>query len=591
MSKWLSNELLKMILEEIQLPDHVYEQAEERCEDIGLWLENYSDIDHPTVCPHGSFRLGTAVKPVGREEFDLDIVCSIPSFIYKEMYSQKELKELVGNVLMSYKKERGIKEKLTEKRRCWRLIYADKLKFRMDILPCIPDPTIMIPDSKFDGHFVSITDSQSTFYSVRTKDWLVSNPEGFALWFESRVKADQKFLIKHAGKFGLDTWGFLDLPRYQWKTPLQESIQLLKRHRDVMFFDNQDLKPISIIITTLAASAYQGESDVATAITNILEKMVNSDSISKSYVPNPVDPEENLADKWVSNPELRENFERWLIQAQADIHAICSQSDRQIIIDSINNGFGFQPNKNIIFGLVPFRSTTNIKTDSPQALAKNLKSTNKHYHGIIEFLALRPKLRLTNLTYNKMAIEGDFDIDAKIEGFDVIEDTYKLRIELTSNFPRKIPIVFELENKIPSNEDFHVSSNGSLYMGSEIRLKSILHQTPSLETFAKEILEPYLYSISHKLRNGHFPTGELKHGIPGLIQDYEELFNVKSKWAVFRVLEILGSEERNADKLLCPCGCRNKLGACNFRFSLETWRELDSKEWYREHLSFLQNQS
>lgn len=209
----------------------------------------------------------------------------------------------------------------------------------------------------------------------------------------------------------------------------------------------------------------------------------------------------------------------------------------------------------------------------------------------MEFLATRPKLRLTNLTVKSIVIEGDFDIDAKIEGFDTIKDTYKLRIELNSNFPREIPIVFELENKIPSNEDFHVNQNRSLCMGSEIRLKSILHQAPSLETFAKEILEPYLYSISHKLQNDYFPIGELKHGIAGLIQDYEKLFNVKGECAVFRVLEILGSKERNANKLLCPCGCGDRLGKCNFRFSLEAWRRLDSKEWYREHLSFLQNQS
>lgn len=378
MSKSQSNQLLEMILEEIQLPDHVYEQAEERYEDIGLWLENDSDIQHydPTVYPQGSFRLGTAVRPVGREEFDLDIVCNIQSGVSKQLNTQKEFKELVGNALMSYKKERGIKEDLTEKRRCWRLIYADKMKFHMDILPCIPDVTSIISDSNFDEHRVSITDNQSTFYSKITDDWLVSNPEGFALWFESRMKTGQKFLNEHAEKLGLNIRQLIDLPKYQWKTPLQKSIQLLKRHRDVMFFDNPDSKPISIIITTLAASVYQGESDVAAAITNILERIVNSDIISKSYVPNPVNPEENFADKWGSNPELRENFERWLIQALADIHAICNQSSNsQIILDSFKNGFGFQPTKSSVERVIGLAAstvpTTNIIAESPKPWRKN----------------------------------------------------------------------------------------------------------------------------------------------------------------------------------------------------------------------------
>ena len=584
MNNYQSNNLLEMILEEIQLPDYIYEQAKKRYEDIGLWLENYPNTQcfSPTVFPQGSFRLGTAVKPVGREEFDLDLVCNIQSGILKEMNTQKDLKELVGNALMSYNKEKDIKDKLIEKRRGWRLVYADKLKFHMDILPCTPDITTIIPDSKFDKHLVSITDNQSTCYSVKVNKWLVSNPEGFAQWFESRVKTN---LI-----FGLDTHVFNDLPRYRWKTPLQKSIQLLKRHRDVMFFDNQDLKPISIIITTLAANIYQSESDVATAITNILEGMINSDSISKSYVPNPVNPEENFADKWGSTPELRENFERWLIQARADIHAICSQDNRQIIIDSINNGFGLPSEscKNFVFGFVPIRSTTNIMTDSSKLWLEKLKLTNSH--DIIEFLALRPKLRLTNFTYNKIAIEGDFDIDTEINGFETIKDTYKLRITLTDNFPREIPIVYELEGKIPKNEDFHVNSDGSLCIGSRIRLKFILHQSPSLENFAKRILEPHLYSISYRQQNGCFPVGELKHGVAGLIQDYEDLFNVEGKYAVLSVLEILGSKEQDANKL-CPCGCLNRLGKCDFRFSLETLRKLESRKWYRKHHSLLQSGS
>ncbi len=212
-------------------------------------------------------------------------------------------------------------------------------------------------------------------------------------------------------------------------------------------------------------------------------------------------------------------------------------------------------------------------------------------HGLIEFLALHPKLSLTKLTDDKIVIEGDFDIDAKIEGLETIKDTYKLRITLTGNFPREIPIVYELESKIPKNEDFHINSDGSLCMGSKIRLKSILRQSPSLENFAKRILEPYLYSISYKQQNGCFPVGELKHGAAGLIQDYEELFNVEGECAVLSVLEILGRKERIANKLPCPCGCGNRLGKCDFRFSLETWRRLESREWYREHRSLLQSRS
>ena len=49
------------------------------------------------------------------------------------------------------------------------------------------------------------------------------------------------------------------VPKYQSnKTPLQRAVQILKRHRDIMFAGDED-KPVSIIITTLAAKAYQGD--------------------------------------------------------------------------------------------------------------------------------------------------------------------------------------------------------------------------------------------------------------------------------------------------------------------------------------------
>ena len=36
-----------------------------------------------------------------------------------------------------------------------------------------------------------------------------------------------------------------DVPPYEWKTPLQRSIQILKRHRDVMFRDEPRRAPRS----------------------------------------------------------------------------------------------------------------------------------------------------------------------------------------------------------------------------------------------------------------------------------------------------------------------------------------------------------
>ena len=57
------------------------------------------------------------------------------------------------------------------------------------------------------------------------------------------------------------------------------SIQLMKRHRDVMFRKNCDLGPISVILTNLGANAYEGKTDsgvAVVAVVTIAEKIART---------------------------------------------------------------------------------------------------------------------------------------------------------------------------------------------------------------------------------------------------------------------------------------------------------------------------
>jgi hypothetical protein len=78
-----------------------------------------------------------------------------------------------------------------------------------------------------------------------------------------------------------------------------------------MFRDNPDLAPISMIITNLAARAYEGETDIGVALWNIVEKMPTFIRPTWPRVPNPADPAEDYADKWAQNPQLEKSFWDW----------------------------------------------------------------------------------------------------------------------------------------------------------------------------------------------------------------------------------------------------------------------------------------
>jgi hypothetical protein len=93
-----------------------------------------------------------------------------------------------------------------------------------------------------------------------------------------------------------------DVPDGLVRTPLQRVVQLLKRHRDARFagHEMESERPISMILTTIAALAYRGELNLEAALADILGKIdsfvVKENGLWK--VANPVNPRENFADRW-----------------------------------------------------------------------------------------------------------------------------------------------------------------------------------------------------------------------------------------------------------------------------------------------------
>lgn len=133
-----------------------------------------------------------------------------------------------------------------------------------------------------------------------------------------------------------------EIPDYKVRTPLQQAIQLLKRHRDCMFAEDGEHKPISIIITTLAAHAYNEEASLSAALQSILMNMdryiEERDGIA--WVSNPVNPAENFADKWPEEPRKRDNFFRWLAQARQDFAQYLRASPYDTIPDELERRLG-----------------------------------------------------------------------------------------------------------------------------------------------------------------------------------------------------------------------------------------------------------
>jgi hypothetical protein len=309
--------ILETICEELDVTPSQYDDAKRKYTAVGDWLSkpdselyNYD----PEIYPQGSIRLGTAVKPLEKDEFDVDLVCVLN---ISSDSDQGDIKRIVGHRMAQNEKYKQI---LQEKNRCWRLDYAGQ--FHLDILPAIPDIDkgnccIFIPDREL-------------------KEWKPSNPKGYAKWFESRMFIVKRAMLEARAEVE-------DLPDNDFiRTPLQRSVQILKRHRDIAFKDDKENAPVSIIITTLAAKAYNNESDLYEGLTNIINGMPDQVDIIKGLpaVLNPTNPEENFADKWMKHSERFWEFRRWLQQIQSDLTKILDVRDMRRIQEGLVPMFG-----------------------------------------------------------------------------------------------------------------------------------------------------------------------------------------------------------------------------------------------------------
>ena len=321
-------EILIGVADELDIPEALQRAAESTYEAVGEWLKSRLAADGDWhVYPQGSMRLGTVVRPSPTDDFDLDAVAEWQ--IAKELITKQELKDTVGEALVDFvaahSGPEGAPTACREGGRCWTLLFAEP--FHMDVLPAIPDP-----DAAPNG--IQITD-RDLFR------WQPSNPIGFADWFYSRMGSgllEAKVALAKRYRVDVD-----DLPDWRVRTTLQRVVQVLKVHRNGFFADALDERPPSIIVTTLAAQAFTGDRSLFDAVMEVASRMgsfIERDG-DLYVVRNPVQPEENFADRWASDPDRPIRFFAWIEDLQETLDwARSSRGGLPDVAARLNKRFG-----------------------------------------------------------------------------------------------------------------------------------------------------------------------------------------------------------------------------------------------------------
>lgn len=302
------------ILDEIDVSEYNYQKAENRYKSVSSYIGNSTLSEfNPEIYLQGSFKLGTAIRPLTSDgSYDIDIVCKMNK-LSKMDITQFDLKQKTGDVIKDYASSNSMKNDPFDGKRCWTLNYVDESNFHIDILPSLQE-------SIYDDELICITDKKNVNYKIISREWETSNPKGYYQWFRNQSNYyDYKKMIAERFSSNIE-----DVPYYKVKTPLQRVVQIFKRHAEVMFENEMEYKPSSIIITTLAAISYpevtQYSDDFTSLVINTIDNLLDriEYDLGSPCVYNPANRKEKISGKWDKDKQYFEKFLVWVDQLKID---------------------------------------------------------------------------------------------------------------------------------------------------------------------------------------------------------------------------------------------------------------------------------
>jgi len=323
-----------MLLEtakDISLTEPQYQKIENRYTVLLDILKGTSDplLADAHIFVQGSIGQKTTIKPAPQAEGGLDTI-DADAIVLLPHTQGKDPLVVLDTLKKRFQEGSRVSSDIQELNRGVRIIYADeKPKFHIDVTParCAPNNTseegmglLEVPDRK-------------------TFSWKCSSPRSYAAWLDD--VAAKRLIIK-SENYALDAVfaeakqdPMPDYFDYVYNTALHAVIKILKRHRDIWTIKNgnEEYRPISVILTTLATHAYSSlvmESQNAPiryidAIFEIAKRMPNfiQNDSGEFKVLNPCDSGENFAEKWNrkdgEGEKYRDAFNKWHVQALSDL--------------------------------------------------------------------------------------------------------------------------------------------------------------------------------------------------------------------------------------------------------------------------------
>lgn len=322
---------LLRLAREISLSEAQYEKISGRFTQLEKIL-NASDnplLAEAHIFVQGSMRLKTTIKPVSGATEDLDTI-DADAIIWLPHAQGPGAQEVLDAIEECFKAGSRVQEEIKPLRRGIRIVYADESPgFHIDVTPA----RAINGNSQGNG-------AGKLEVPDRETGWKASSPIPYSKWLQDvstqMISLEEHLAsVKNQGTYDAATQD--PLPQYEDyldQDPLRATIKLLKRHRDkwAIRTKNENYRPISAVITTLATHAYldvvkESQSKPLRPLDAILQIVWRMPDHIKHQgnecsVCNPADNGENFAEKWNRPSEghrYRQAFQDWHANASTSV--------------------------------------------------------------------------------------------------------------------------------------------------------------------------------------------------------------------------------------------------------------------------------
>lgn len=160
-------------------------------------------------------------------------------------------------------------------------------------------------------------------------------------------------------------------------------------------------------------------------------------------------------------------------------------------------------------------------------------------------------------------LEGKISLNHEHEGIRFVND-YLVQIKFDKDGFSVGPTIYELSNKIDKSYP-HLYGDKSLCLAAYPELYIFFSELSDdiLVKWIDMFVIPYFYSYEYFKKYKSYPFGERSHGVKGILEYYQDYFDVETITQAFNLVKYVLISSRYRGHIQCPCESGKKIRNCH----------------------------